>query len=103
MATFRKKRRAKPGPSKNELKVMRGRQEDAGGRNLGSMLPSVRSLTVTLTFTAQAGLTYTVLYRDAFDAVHPWARLTDLSAQAGTGPVQITDTEATSGTRFSRS
>lgn len=55
MNTFRKKRRAKPGPSKNELKVMRGRQEEMGGRNLGSILPSVRSLTVSLTFATPQG------------------------------------------------
>lgn len=55
MNTFRKKRRAKPGPSKNELKVMRGRQEEMGGRSLGQILPSVRSLTVTLTFATPQG------------------------------------------------
>src|SRR5688500_13175931 len=55
MNTFRKKRRAKPGPSKNELKVMRGRQDAAGGASLGQMLPSVRSLTVSLQFLTPQG------------------------------------------------
>lgn len=52
--TFRKKKR-KPGPSKNELKVMRGKQEAAGGRSLGSLLPQVRSLTVSLQFLSPQG------------------------------------------------
>lgn len=55
MNTFRKKRRAKPGPSKNELKVMRGRQEASGGASLGQMLPTVRSLTVSLQFLTPQG------------------------------------------------
>jgi hypothetical protein len=55
---------------------------------------------VTLSFIAQAGQTYTVLYRDAFDAAHPWVELTDLPAQATTGLSVIVDSNATSATRF---
>ncbi len=50
--------------------------------------------TVTLGFAAQAGATYTVQYREAFDDAHPWTRLTDVPAQASTGPVPVTDTNA---------
>lgn len=58
--------------------------------------------TVTLTFTAQAGLTYSVLYRDAFDAAHPWVKHSDVSAQGSTGPLQVIDNGATGATRFYR-
>lgn len=56
---------------------------------------------VKLIFTAQAGKTYSVLYRDAFDATHPWLKLRDVSAQAVTGPFTVVDSNAgTSNTRF---
>ena len=58
--------------------------------------------TVTLTFTAQAGLTYSVLYRDAFDALHPWTWHSNVSAQGNTGPVQVQDTTASGPQRFYR-
>jgi hypothetical protein len=56
----------------------------------------------TLTFMATAGQTYSVLFRDALDADHPWTKLpgADVSAQASTGPVPVTDSNATPGTRF---
>jgi len=55
---------------------------------------------VTLTFTAQAGQTYSVLYRDAFDAAHPWTKLNDVPAQSATGPFPVVDSTATNATRF---
>lgn len=58
---------------------------------------------VYLTFTAEAGKTYTVLYRDAFDAAHPWVKLTDVPARATTGAITIQDPGANaSETRFYR-
>ena len=58
--------------------------------------------TVTLTFTAQAGLTYSLLSRDALDAAHPWVKVPggDLQAQGSTGSVTVTDNNAAAGTRF---
>ncbi len=56
--------------------------------------------TVTLTFQAQAGQTYTVLSRDAFDVAHPWAKRGDVSAQPVTGPFEFLDNTATPATRF---
>ena len=56
--------------------------------------------TVTLTFIAQAGQTYTVLSRDAFDGAHPWAKRGDVSAQPITGPYEFVDQTATLATRF---
>ena len=56
--------------------------------------------TLAFTFTAQAGQTYSVLYRDALDAAHPWTRLSDIPAQPATGPFPFTDTTATPGSRF---
>jgi hypothetical protein len=56
--------------------------------------------TLAFTFSAQAGRTYSVLYRDALDAAHPWARLADIPAQASTGPYTFVDTTATSSERF---
>lgn len=59
--------------------------------------------TVFLTFTAEAGKTYSVLYRDAFDAAHPWLKLMNVPAQAVTGSITVQDTSAnTSETRFYR-
>ena len=56
--------------------------------------------TLLFTFTAQAGQTYSVLYRDALDASHPWTKLADIPAQATTGPYTFTDTTATPPHRF---
>jgi hypothetical protein len=47
--------------------------------------------TVTLSFVAQANASYTVQYRDAFDAAHNWSKLTNVVAQPSPGPVQVTD------------
>ena len=58
--------------------------------------------TVTLTFTAQAGLTYSVLYRDAFDALHPWTWHSNVSAQVNTGPINVQDATALGPQRFYR-
>ena len=58
--------------------------------------------TVTLTFTAQAGLTYSVLYRDSLDALHPWAWLSNVAAQGSTGPVSVQDATASGPQRFYR-
>ena len=58
--------------------------------------------TVTLTFTAQAGLTYSVFYRDAFDALHPWTWLSNVPAQGNTGPVNVQDATASGPQRFYR-
>ncbi len=53
---------------------------------------------VTLTFNAEAGKTYTVLYRDALDTAHPWVKLLDVSAQASSGPYEAKDLNANSST-----
>ena len=55
---------------------------------------------LAFTFTAQAGQTYSVLYRDVLDASHPWSKLADIPAQALTGPFTFTDTTATPTRRF---
>jgi len=56
----------------------------------------------TITFTATAGKTYSLLYRDALDAAHPWAKVpgADVSAQGSTGPVTVHDNNATPASRF---
>ena len=57
----------------------------------------------TLQFVAQAGQTYTVQYRNTFDAAHPWVNLTNVPAQGGTVPVIVTDSNANArATRFYR-
>jgi hypothetical protein len=56
--------------------------------------------TLAFTFTAQAGQVYSVLYRDALDAAHPWTKLADIPAQSVTGPFVFTDTLATPSSRF---
>ena len=57
---------------------------------------------VTLGFVAQAGATYTVQYRDAFDAAHPWSLLQNVPTQAGTGTIQVTDPNAAASERYYR-
>lgn len=56
---------------------------------------------VTLVIAADAGKTYSVLYRDAFNAANPWVKLADIPAQATSGPVEVLDSSANSSeTRF---
>jgi len=56
----------------------------------------------TLHFVAEAGVTYTVQYRDAFDAAHPWMKFTDVPAQSSTGDHAVTDSMASPASRFYR-
>jgi hypothetical protein len=53
---------------------------------------------VTLTFFAEAGKTYGVLYKDSLDAA-TWLRLKEL-APSTTGPVVVTDDAPAAGSRF---
>ena len=55
---------------------------------------------LSFTFTAQAGQTYSVLYRDALDDTHPWTKLANIPAQPSNGPFTFTDTSTTSPRRF---
>ena len=55
----------------------------------------------TLGFTAVAGKTYTVQFRDLVDT-GGWQKLTDIPAQLTTGPLAVTDPNLTSATRFYR-
>ncbi len=56
---------------------------------------------VFLTFTVEAGKSYSVMYRDALAAAHPWVKLADVPARATTGAVTIQDPNASaSATRF---
>ncbi len=56
---------------------------------------------VTLIFTAEAGKTYSVLFRDVLDPAHPWVKLTDVPAQGTTGAINVMDSNASaSATRF---
>ncbi len=58
---------------------------------------------VTLVFTAEAGKTYTIQYRDALDAAHPWQKLMDVPAPAVTGGFEAKDFNASAlGSRFYR-
>jgi len=56
--------------------------------------------TLTFIFVAEAGRTYSVLYRDALDAAHPWTKLSDIPAQEATGPFIFTDPAAPPPRRF---
>jgi hypothetical protein len=57
---------------------------------------------VSLHFTAQAGQSYSVIYRDAFDAAHPWQKLTgaDLAARNTNAVVSVTNAPVNVPTRF---
>lgn len=59
--------------------------------------------TVTITFVAEAGRTYSVFYRNAFSPEHPWTKLSDVPAQGMTGPYPYVDpTLALPASRFYR-
>lgn len=56
---------------------------------------------VRLQFQADAGTSYSVFYRDAFDAAHPWTKLMDIPAQPSGGLREVTDSGITAqATRF---
>ena len=55
---------------------------------------------VTIAFTAEAGRTYSILSRDAFDGAHPWAKIADIAAQPATGTYRFTNSPALPPARF---
>ncbi len=56
---------------------------------------------VRLQFSVEAGKSYSVLYRDALNASHPWLKLRDIPARPGGGAEEITDNGVASrATRF---
>jgi hypothetical protein len=66
------------------------------------ILPGVQTgAGFTLQFPAAAGNAYSILYRDGFDVAHPWTRLFDVPPQISTGPISLTDSNA-SAMRFYR-
>ena len=68
-----------------------------------SLLPGNRAGTdFTLGFTAAAGNSYSVLFRDALDPAHPWMKLLDVPAPESAGFVSVTDSNAPPETRFYR-
>lgn len=56
--------------------------------------------TIVFTFEAQAGQTYTVLYRDGLDPSESWKKLADIPAQPVGGPYTFRDIAATPARRF---
>ncbi len=64
--------------------------------------PARAGSTVTFSFVAQAGQTYSVFYRDAFDPAHPWTKHSDIPAQGATGSYLFTDSTASPARRFYR-
>ena len=70
--------------------------------NLNLVVVSVSAGTVTLRFTAVAGKTYSVQFRDSPDAA-PWSKIVDVPAQSVTEQMTVTDPTATGMTqRFYR-
>jgi hypothetical protein len=56
---------------------------------------------VTLSFTGTAGQSYSVYYRNAFDALNPWIKLMDVPLQTTNGIIPIVDPDpATNASRF---
>jgi len=57
---------------------------------------------VSLSFTTQAGQTYSVLYCDALDAAHPWQKLTgsDVPARSTNAVVTVSNAPVSVPTRF---
>jgi hypothetical protein len=56
----------------------------------------------TLHFPAAAGNTYSVQYRDALDAGHPWLNLTNLPGQPASGDYAVTDYAPSASSRYCR-
>lgn len=84
------------------------RQEYVSGtdpRNAGSFLHveaiTAAGSTTVLRFTAVAGRSYSVLYRDDLNS-GTWSKLTDVSASATTRQVEVTDASAPPAGRFYR-
>ena len=71
----------------------------AKGQQLASVTPpeflaiTRQAEDVILTFNAQSGLAYSILYRDALDATHPWQKLMDVPAHSSNSTVTITNTQ----------
>jgi len=64
--------------------------------------PTVSDNQFILHFPAAAGNTYSVQYRDTFDATGPWTGLTNIPAQPSTGDFAVTNSPLSSSNRFYR-
>jgi hypothetical protein len=54
-----------------------------------------------MTFTAEAGKSYSLLERDALDPTHPWTKVVSTPVETTSGPVTLSDPNAnTSSIRF---
>ena len=49
---------------------------------------------VSMTFTAQAGNSYSLLERDSLDAAHPWIKVVSTPVESASGPVTLSDPNA---------
>jgi hypothetical protein len=62
---------------------------------------TVNGQVVTLSFTGTAGQSYSVYYRNVFDALNPWIKLMDVPLQTTNGIIPIVDpAPATNASRF---
>jgi hypothetical protein len=62
---------------------------------------TINGQVVTLSFTGTAGQSYSVYYRNAFDALNPWIKLMDVPLQTTNGIIPIVDPDpATNASRF---
>lgn len=55
---------------------------------------------VSLTFQAEAGKSYSLLERDALDAAHPWSKVESTPVETTSGQVTLTDPTPSSAIRF---
>jgi len=63
-------------------------------------IATLQNGSVSLTFQAEAGKSYSLVGRDALDAVHPWTKVESTPVQTASGPVTLTDSTPSSSYRF---
>jgi hypothetical protein len=67
---------------------------------IGNVAPQADG-SVSMTFTAEAGKSYSLLERDALDPTHPWTKVVSTPVETTSGPLTLSDPNAnTSSIRF---
>jgi hypothetical protein len=71
-------------------------QSAAAPLQIGNVAPQ-QDGSVSLTFNAEAGKSYSLLERDGFDPQHPWAKVASTPVETASGPVTLSDPNSTAG------
>jgi hypothetical protein len=71
-------------------------QSAAAPLQIGDVAPQ-QDGSVSLTFNAEAGKSYSLLERDGFDAQHPWSKVASTPTETTSGPVTLSDPNSAAG------